>query len=115
MLTRINIVKAEYAAVNVQLNVRVKPHYTECERMIEDVIRQQTDYINAEHEFGEVLQYERLYHAISSLDCVTEIIELELSTENSVFAKKQELNIKPEEICLLYPGKIEITTQLRRI
>jgi hypothetical protein len=115
MLTRINIVKAEYAAVNVYLNVRVKPHYTECESMIEAVIRQQTDYINAEHEFGEVLQYERLYHAISSLDCVIEIIELELSAGNSVFAKKQELNIKPEEICLLYPGKIEITTQLRRI
>jgi hypothetical protein len=115
MLTRINIIKAEYVAVDVNLNVRVKPHYMECERMIEAVIREQTDYINAEHEFGEVLQYERLHHAISSLDCVTEIIELEINARNNALAKKQELNIRPEEKCLLYPGRIDITTSLRRL
>jgi hypothetical protein len=115
MLTRVNIVKPEYVAVDVNLNVRVKPHYMECESMIDEVIREQTDYINAEHGFGEVLQYERLYHAVSSLDCVAEIIELEISARNNALAKKQELNIKPEERCLLYPGNINITTELRRI
>jgi hypothetical protein len=115
LLTRVRIIKPEYVPVDVYATVRVKPHYTDCETAIQHVIREQVDYLGAGHEFGELLRYESLYRSINGLDCVEDVIELQVSAASPNLVEKRELDLKPDDRCLLYPGSIRVVTQIRNM
>lgn len=110
--TKVEIVDAEYAAVDVTADIYVKPHYVDCEEMIQNTVSNCVDYIHSNQGFGELLQYETVYTAIRELDCVEGISNLRLNVRNINLAQRQDMNIKPADKCLLFPGEIHVTTQM---
>ena len=59
-----------------------------------------------------MLRYEDVYKKVKELECVEDILELKLNCTDKICVEKQELNLKPSDICLLYPGYIYIKTNL---
>jgi len=109
--TVICVHSADYAAVDVSVQLRVKNYYADCKAYIEKQICRCVDYLHSNRQFGEALQYERVFDTLYALDCVQDIIELSFSVENQRLAKKSALDIVPDERCLLYPGNMNIVIE----
>ena len=112
LTTKIYIDEVKYAAVDVTAHILLKPHYTDGKRQIENAIKNSVDYIRSNRTFGELLRYEDVYKKVKELECVEDILELKLNCTDKICVEKQELNLKPSDICLLYPGYIYIKTNL---
>lgn len=112
LTTKIYIDEVKYAAVDVTAHIIIKPHYTDGQKQIEAAIRNSVDYICSNRTFGELLRYEDVYRTVKELECVEDIIELNLNCTDKTCVEKQELNLKPSDICLLYSGYIQIKTNL---
>lgn len=106
--TRLNVVSPKYSSVLTTGTIYVKPHYEGYKERIENVIRDELDYIAGKQQFGEVLSFEKLFHSIEVLDCVAYIHELNIVPQKNNNAKMQGSDIKPNEDCLLIPGHIKI-------
>lgn len=106
--TKINIMQPVYAPVYVRGTIYVKPHYEGCAEQIEQVIRDEIDYINGDKQFGQTLRFDALFHRIEYLDCVSYIYELDIKPQNSIAATLDGVNIKPDENCLLYLGTLKL-------
>lgn len=112
LTTKVYIDEVKYAAVDVTANVIIKPHYTEAKQQIEEAVRNSVDYICSDSNFGKLLRYEDVYRSIKELECVDDIIELRMNCTDKTCVEKQELNLKPSDICLLYSGYIHIKTNI---
>lgn len=112
LTTKVYIDEVKYAAVDVTAHIIVKPHYTDGKKQIEEAIKNSVDYIRSNRNFGELLRYEDVYRSIKELECVDDIIELKLNCADKSCVEKQELNLKPADICLLYSGYIHIKTNI---
>ncbi len=108
LTTRIEIVPPVYEPVNVRGTIYVKPVYKNCREQIEQVIREQIDYIHSEKNFGDVLRFNELFHAIEDLECVEFVYALSMQPQHNNQAKLKETDIYPAQNCLLYPGTISL-------
>ena len=72
------------------------------------MIRRELDYVRGEQNFGELLRFDRLFHAVEALECVAYLSEFSIAAEGSVYAASEGADIRPDENCLLYPGKIKL-------
>lgn len=109
--TRICIRQPVYQAVMTTGTIYVKPHYENCREQIERVIRRELDYIHGEQNFGTVLRFDRLFHAVEALECVAYLSEFGVAAEGGTYAVSEGADIRPDENCLLYPGKIKLEIQ----
>ena len=108
LTTRIEIIPPIYEPVNVRGTVYVKPVYKDCREQIEQVIREQIDYIHTDKNFGDVLRFNEVFHAIEDLECVEYVYALSLQPQHGNQAKLKETDIYPAPNCLLYPGTISL-------
>lgn len=106
--TGIEIMQPVYAAVDVQGTIYVKPHFEGCKEQIEEVIRKHLDYINSDINFGERMNFDKLFNKVELLECVDFIYDLSAEARNRQYAKQSGVDIIPYKNCLLYPGKINI-------
>ena len=106
--TRVSVRQPVYQAIVTSGTVYVKPHYEDCRKQIEQVIRRESDYIHGGQNFGEVLRFDKLFHAVEALECVAYLSEFSIAAEGSVYAVSEGADIRPDENCLLYPGKIKL-------
>lgn len=88
--------------------VYVKPHYENCREQISEVIKRELDYVQGDQNFGEVLRFDRLFHAVEALECVVYLSEFSIAPEGGGLAVLEGVDIRPDENCLLYPGKINL-------
>ena len=102
------IIQPVYAPVGVRATVYVKRHFADCRQQIEERIRARLDYPNSDHNIGEDLKFEDVFHAIEELPCVEYVYELSLHSENPKVAQLKEYDIIPRYDCLIYPGNIQL-------
>lgn len=108
LTTTIEIMSPVYVQINVQGMVYVKRHYDNCKEQIEQVIRDQIDYIHSDKNFGDVLKFDEVFRAIEALECVQSVYDLSLRPQNMSQAKMQEEDIVPRENCLCCVGRIAV-------
>ncbi len=106
--SQFEVVKPSFVAISVKCTAYVKRHYKDCRRKIEERIREKLDYINSEHNFGDSVIFEDVFHAIEDLDCIEYVYNLSLHSENSKLAQMKEYDIYPRFDCLCYPGEINV-------
>ena len=102
------ILQPAYAPVGVRATVYVKRHFADCREQIEERIRGRIDYLNSDHNIGESLKFEDVFHSIEELPCVEYVYELSLHSENAKLAQLKEYDIIPRFDCLIYPGNIQL-------
>ncbi|MBQ9438785.1 MAG: baseplate J/gp47 family protein [Lachnospiraceae bacterium] len=110
LTTRIELASPVYTKVNVSGTVYVKLHFENSKKLIEDAIREKTDYLSGGQNFADVLRFDDVFHAIELLDCVEYVYDLSLRPASNAYAKLKESDIYPAENCLLIPGNIAIET-----
>ncbi len=108
LCTRLRVRQPVYTPVFTNGTIYVKPHYEGCRQQIQEVIRRNLDYINGNQQFGQTLRFDRLFHEIESLDCVSYIYELSVNPQNAAYAMVDGTDIVPVENCLLYPGSMKL-------
>ena len=106
--TRICVRQPVYQAVITSGIIYVKPHYENCREQIEQVIRRELDYVHGEQNFGTLLRFDKLFHAVEALECVGYLSEFSIVAEGGVYAASEGADIRPDQNCLLYPGKIKL-------
>ena len=102
------IIKPTFVAVGAKCTVYVKRHFSDCRQQIEERIRSSLDYINSEHNFGDKIRFEDVFHGIEELPCVEYVYDLSLFSENSVLAQLKEFDIYLRQDVLCYPGEINL-------
>ena len=102
------IIKPAFVAVGVKCTVYVKRHFTDCRKQIEERIRSSLDYINSDHNFGDKVRFEDVFHGIEELPCVEYVYDLSLYSENTALAQLKEFDIYPRQDVLCYPGEINL-------
>lgn len=107
--TAIRILQPVYIQVNVTGKIYVKQHFNDCKRIITDVIKNELDYVHGDRKFGEPLRFDRVFHAIETLECVSYINELRTDAAGSC-VKVEGADIYPDNNCLFYPGQVRIET-----
>lgn len=106
--TRIQIRQPVYAAVMTSGTIYVKPHYQGCREQIESAVRTALDYAHGSMGFGERLRFDRIFHEVENLDCVSYIQELVISPQNTTHVTMDGTDIIPDHNCLLYPGHVRL-------
>ena len=106
--TRVSVRQPVYQSVTVSGTVYVKPHYENCREQMEQVLQKELDYIHGKQNFGEVLHFDRLFHAIEGLECVGYLSDFGISVDGGGYARAEGADIHPAENCLLYLGKIKL-------
>ncbi len=106
--SRFVIVKPTFVAVGVKCTVYVKRHITDCRKQIEDRIKSSLDYINSDHNFGDKIRFEDVFHGIEELPCVEYVYDLSLYSENNSLAQLKEYDIILRQDVLCYPGEINL-------
>lgn len=106
--TGIRVRQPVYTAVLISGTIYVKPHYDGCGEQIEAAVRAALDYVHGPMGFGERLRFDRVFHAINDLDCVSYIHELALSPQNAANVVMDGTDIIPGPGCLLYPGNCKL-------
>lgn len=104
LTTGIEVIEPLYVPVDVKGTIYVKKHFENVKDDIERVLNKALDYETGDQQFGEVLNFEKLFREIEDLEGVEYIFELSLFPM-SRNAKLVGLDIKPSENALLVPGK----------
>lgn len=107
--TAVRVLQPVYVPVNVTGRIYVKPHYNGCERTLTEAVKKELDYMHGSRSFGEPLRFDRVFHAIETLECVSYINELRLDAVGSS-VRKEGADIYLDNNCLFYPGHIRIET-----
>ena len=108
LTTRVELVQPAYVPVNVSAIVYVKLHYDNADKAIEEVVRQKVDYTTTDRNFGQILKFDEIFHAIEMLECVEYVYELSLKPGPGGGAHLKDADVHPGNNCLLYPGDIRI-------
>ncbi len=108
LTTKVEIVPPAYMPVDVRGVVYVKNQYEDPMAQIRETVKNAIDYIHTERNFGEILKFDQVFHAIEELDCVDFIYELSLFPQDSKLAKLQDADIVPNENVLCYAGEIDL-------
>ncbi len=106
--TRVCVRQPVYQPVVTSGTIYVKPHYENCRQQIEQVIRQELDYVHGDQNFGQVAHFDKLFHAVEALECVAYLSEFSIAAEGNIYAVSEGADIRPDQNCLLYPGNIKL-------
>ena len=106
--TRVCVRQPVYQAVVTSGTIYVKPHYENCRQQIEQVIKRELDYVHGDQNFGQVLHFDKLFHAVEALECVGYLSEFSIAAEGNTYAVSEGADIRPDQNCLLYPGNIRL-------
>ena len=106
LTVNINVRQPVYVPVHVRGTIYVEPHYEGCRARIEEVIKEQLDYIATERNFGDYFHFDALFQQIENLECVKYVYDLSVTLSGQKHAVQKGLDIKPNDNCLLYPGEI---------
>lgn len=106
--TAIRILQPVYVPVNISGTIYIKPHFNDCDDLIKEAVVNEIDYIHGEQEFGEVLRFDRIFHALDTLECVSHVYELNMTVKNFEYVSQQGADLYPANNCLLYPGRISL-------
>ncbi len=106
--TRIELLPPLYTKVNVTGTVYVKLNYDNCKERIEECIKEKIDYITTDKNFGDVLVFDDVFHAVELLDCVENVYDLSILPHSTAYVKLEDTNLLPDKNCLLYPGDVQI-------
>lgn len=108
LTTRIEIRQPIYIPVHVKVGVHIKNHYENCEEIIINCLREKLGGIDSEVNFGEVLSFREIHNCINELDCVEDITELTIFTDQIYGAKKVGKDIVMPFNALYYAGTLKI-------
>ena len=108
LTTRVEIVPPVYLPINVKGVIYVKRHYEREQGLIEQMIREQLDYLESERNFGDVLKFDEVFRAVENLECVEYIYDLTLHPQYPGAAKIRDNDIYPNADCLCYAGDIQL-------
>ena len=64
--------------------------------------------MHSDKNFGDVLRFNEVFHAIEDLDCVEFVYDLSLQPQHSSQAKLKDADIYPAENCLLCAGTLAL-------
>ena len=106
--TKVHVCQPVYQAVVTTGTIYVKPHYENCREQIEQVIRKELDYIHGSRNFGELLHFDKLFHAVEALECVGYLSNFSVAVDGGGYATTEGADIRPNQNCLLYPGKMNL-------
>lgn len=106
--TVIRVRQPVYTAVSVSGIIYVKPHYEGSREQIEAALLSALDYVHGSMGFGERLRFDRIFHEVERLACVSYIHELVVSPQSGAYAAMDGADIIPAPDCLLYPGRIKL-------
>lgn len=106
--TRVCVRQPVYQSVTVSGTIYVRPHFENCREQVEEVIRRELDYIHGKQNFGELLHFEQLFHAVEALECVGYLSDFNIAVEGGGAARAEGADIRPNDNCLLYPGKMKL-------
>ena len=108
LTTKVSLVSPVYVPINVLGTIYVKKHYENCEEKIRTVIYQFLDYIHSEHNFGEPVKFDELFHAIESLEYVAYVHDLSIRPQFANTAHMAGMDIAPVYNGLCFPGELSI-------
>ncbi len=106
LTTRIVIEQPVYVPIAAYGMIYIKKHFDHCREDVEELLRQMLDGINSEHSFGETVCFHDIYHALEQLECVEEIYDFTLVSENPAASEVYGLDIRLAHNALYYPGDI---------
>lgn len=106
--TAIRVLQPQYIAVNVRGKIYVKPHFDNCEEIAQQTVAKELDYITGNQKFGEPLRFDKVFHALDALECVSYVYEMNMEPASMEYVRMEGADIIPEKKCLLYPGRIQL-------
>lgn len=110
----VTLVSPVYLPVHVQGRIYVKGNYEEPESIIRNEIIIHLDYIHSNKNFGELLEFDKVFEAVERLECVEAVGDFSIRPGNLKYAEMEGADIRPDNNCLIYPGDIRIETDYMR-
>lgn len=115
LTTRIKLLQPKYIPIGVQAMIYVKNYLENTREAIEQLLKQELDYIHSDHNFGSMISFHQLFQKIEQLPCVESIYEFHLypQVNNSVRIEGEDIYLAEDSLC--YPGtfQLEINAKTR--
>lgn len=105
---KIKLLQPVYLPIHVKAVIYIKKHYEKYREKIEETLRQKLDFREGPQNFGELISFHEVYHALELLDCVEEIYELLLQPGSMQHVYRSGMDFKLHENCLCYPGNMDL-------
>lgn len=111
MNTHISLESPVYTPINVYGRIVVKEHYVDAEKIICEKIRECTDYVSTDKNFGEILKFDKVFEIVERLECVKNINNFIIRPSGMSHVRMEGADVVPDGNCLLYPGEINVDIQ----
>jgi hypothetical protein len=108
LTTQFRLMQPVYAPVDVRAKIVVKSHFGNAEESIRQALCRALDQVSAEAGFGEAIQFNDVFQAVSNLPCVQSVYSLALSPRLGSPAAPDGMDVVPEAGCLCYPGTLSL-------
>jgi len=106
--TKVTVVKPVYAPVNVSATIMVNKSYEHTEERLNKLVAHMVNYMETDKNFGELLKFEDVFHAIENDPGVVYIQQLTLRPAKNQLVIRQEQNILPNPDAIIIPGNINL-------
>jgi len=106
--TKITVVKPVYAPVNVSATVMVNQSYEHTEERLRRLVEHMINYMETNKNFGELLKFEDVFHALEEDPGVVYVQQLTLRPARTQLATRQEQNVLPNPDAIIIPGNINL-------
>lgn len=109
MLTvKMNILQPVYLPVHVKAVVYIRRHFENYREQIRRTLYDKLDYVSGDRNFGGLISFHEIYHALETLECVEEVYELSVRPGSMRYVHRQGMDYRLAENCLCYPGNMEL-------
>lgn len=112
--TRINLVSPIYVPIDLTGAIYVCCNDRDCREIIEQLVREELDYLYGDQDFGRIVSYTRLYTRIAQLACVEEVYELSVDSTSSyaLGGGGADIQLDPRALCYLRQCSLKITPRI---
>lgn len=112
--TSIVLCQPQYVPINVTAVVRTRNYYENARTEIEQMLREQLDYISTDHTFGETIRFTEIYRQLEIMDCVENVYMLSLQPAPGTAAEMQgeDIVLGESSLCMLGDLTLEINMLL---
>lgn len=104
LTTSFRILQPMYVRVDVNATIRVKKHFSNSRKMIEEELDRQIDFRKSAANFGEVLSYSTIFCAIETLECVEAVLDCTISPDKSGIRNRIADDFQAVDNGLFYSG-----------
>jgi len=108
LTTMFKLTQPVYAPIDVRAQIYVKSYFNNAGESVEAALRAALDQVTGDTGFGEVIKFNDVFQAVSSLPCVQSVYTLTLTPCPGSGAAQNGMDIVPDTNCLCYPGKITL-------